>query len=115
MDMSNKVLEHIARKYENIRKGLKSVMGGKILDYEAKVIRNEGISQGISQGITQGIAQGISQGIAQGISQGKLMMLYELAEKKVLSIREAVSQSGLSEDEFRRNMADYSRQETATE
>ncbi len=43
------------------------------------------------------------------------MMLYELAEKKVLSIKEAVSQSGLSEDEFRRNMADYSRQEAAAE
>jgi hypothetical protein len=43
MDMSERVLENIARSYENIRKGVGTVMGGKILDYEAKRIRNEGI------------------------------------------------------------------------
>lgn len=36
IDMSNKVLENIAQKYENVKKGVKEVMGGKILDYEAK-------------------------------------------------------------------------------
>lgn len=29
-------------------------MGGQVLDYDAKTIRNEGISQGISQGKTMG-------------------------------------------------------------
>lgn len=32
MDMSNKVLEHIAKKYDNVRERVKSVMGGKILE-----------------------------------------------------------------------------------
>ena len=41
IDMSNKVLEHIAHKYETVRKGVKSVMGGKVLEYEAKTIREE--------------------------------------------------------------------------
>lgn len=50
IDMTNKVLEHIAKKHEKVKEGVKSVMGGKILEYEAKKIRNEGISQGISQG-----------------------------------------------------------------
>lgn len=35
MDMSNKVLEHIARKYENVREGVKSVMGGKVLERDS--------------------------------------------------------------------------------
>jgi hypothetical protein len=48
MDMSERVLESIARSYENIRKGVGTIMGGKILDYEAKRIRNEGRSEGIS-------------------------------------------------------------------
>ena len=48
MDMSERVLENIARSYENIRKGVGTIMGGKILDYEAKRIRNEGRSEGIS-------------------------------------------------------------------
>ncbi len=42
MDMSNKVLEHIAKKYDNVQEGVKSVMGRKILEYEAKTIREQG-------------------------------------------------------------------------
>ena len=45
MDMSNKVLEHIAKKYANIREGVKQAMGGKVLDYEAKQIKKEGIAR----------------------------------------------------------------------
>lgn len=46
IDMSNKVLEHIAAKYDKVKEGVKSVMCGKVLEYEAKTIRNEGITQG---------------------------------------------------------------------
>lgn len=46
IDMSNKVLEHIALSYENVRKGVKDTMGGRVLDYEAKDILNNGISKG---------------------------------------------------------------------
>lgn len=50
LDMSKKVLENIAKKYKNVEEGVKNVMGGKVLEYEAKTIRNEGITQGISRG-----------------------------------------------------------------
>ena len=50
IDMSNKVLEHIAAKYNSVREGVKAIMGGKVLEYEAKTIRREGIEQGIEQG-----------------------------------------------------------------
>ncbi len=40
------IREHIARNYSRIREGVKSVMGGKVLEYEAKTILNKGISQG---------------------------------------------------------------------
>lgn len=46
-DMSNKVLEHIAVKYDSVKKGVQSVMGGKVLEYEAKTIRREGLEEGI--------------------------------------------------------------------
>ena len=52
--MSNKVLEHIAKKYESVRKGVKSVMGGKVLEYEAKTIRNEGWNEGLVIGREEG-------------------------------------------------------------
>jgi len=50
--MSNKVLEHIAVKYDSVKKGVQSVMGGKILEYEAKTIMNRGREEGREEGIT---------------------------------------------------------------
>ena len=50
IDMSNKVLEHIAVKFNSVKEGVKSVMGGKVLEYEAKTIKREGIREGIEQG-----------------------------------------------------------------
>lgn len=47
IDMSNKVLEHIAVKYDSVKEGVKAVMGGKVLEYEAKTIKREGIEEGI--------------------------------------------------------------------
>ncbi|TGY95137.1 hypothetical protein E5329_16365 [Petralouisia muris] len=67
IDMSNKVVEHIAAKYDQIREGVKSVMGGKVLDYEAKTIRNEGRQEGILKGRQEGILKGRQEGIQEGI------------------------------------------------
>ena len=39
--MSKKVLEALTEKYTKVQKGVKKIMGGRILDYEAKRIRNE--------------------------------------------------------------------------
>ena len=60
IEMSNKVLEHIAVKYDSVREGVKSVMGGRVLEYEAKTIKREGIRLGIEQGIDQGIRGTVS-------------------------------------------------------
>lgn len=43
LEMSGKVLENIALKYDNVRKGVKTVMGGSVLEYEAKTILKEGV------------------------------------------------------------------------
>ncbi|MCI8648350.1 MAG: hypothetical protein HFE76_16510 [Firmicutes bacterium] len=50
LDMSNRVLEHIAEKYSHIKEGVKAVMGGRVLEYEAKTILNRGIARGVEQG-----------------------------------------------------------------
>ena len=42
IDMSKKVLEHLTKKYSNVREGVGTVMGGKILDYPAKQSLNQG-------------------------------------------------------------------------
>lgn len=51
MDMTDKVPEHIAAKYRAVREGVKAVMGGKVLEYEAKTIKREGMAQGRENGI----------------------------------------------------------------
>lgn len=87
IDMSNKVLEHIARKYKNVREGVKSVMGGKVLDYEAKRIKNEGR--------------------LEGKFEGKLEMLFDLVNDNLLSIKDAAFRAGLTEETFKEKMQNY--------
>ncbi len=89
IDMSGKVLEHIAGKYEAVRRGVKSVMGGKVLEYEAKTILREGR--------------------LEGRKEGRLEMLFDLVCGNLLSIAEAAAQANLSEELFRKKMQDYSK------
>ncbi len=46
IDMSKKVLEHLAKKYSKVREGVGAIMGGKILDYPAKQLLNQGRAEG---------------------------------------------------------------------
>ena len=57
-EMSGKVLEHIAETYDKVREGVKSVMGGNVLEYEAKMIFNEGLALGRNEGFALGEAKG---------------------------------------------------------
>ncbi|MFG6395375.1 MAG: hypothetical protein K1W24_14535 [Lachnospiraceae bacterium] len=45
--MTKIVIKNITEKYEKVKKGLGGIMGGKILEYEAKTILREGIEQGV--------------------------------------------------------------------
>ncbi|MBQ1511426.1 MAG: hypothetical protein IIZ54_11185 [Selenomonadaceae bacterium] len=48
--MTNHVLALIAEKYQNVREGVSYIMGGKVLEYEAKTILREGLNKGINIG-----------------------------------------------------------------
>ena len=50
LDMSKKVLENIAAKYQNVQKGVSDIMGGRVLEHEGKTIYNAGIKEGIAVG-----------------------------------------------------------------
>lgn len=62
-DMSDKVLEHIAAKYDAVRKGVRAVMGGRVLEYEAKTIKREGIAEGRAEGIAEEREKGIRDAV----------------------------------------------------
>ena len=87
LDMSGKVLEHIAANHQKVREGVKSVMGGQVLDYEAKRIRNEGIEHGLERGMAEGLERGLERGMAEGLERGlergEAIKLIEMVCKKM--------------------------------
>ena len=59
VELSKKVVDNIARKYERIRKGVEGIMGGKVIETETKKMYNRGISEGILLGEENGRSEGI--------------------------------------------------------
>lgn len=92
LDMSKKVMEHITKNHQKVWEGVKSVMVGRVLEYEAKTILNQGISQGISLGKQQ------------GISLGKLESYIEMIRDGFISITEAAKRLQMSEEELQEKM-----------
>ena len=91
MDMSRKVLESIAKKYQKVREGVTEVMGGRVLEYEAKTIKNEGWLEGK----------------VEGHKEGKIEVLFDLVENHVFTIKEAASYAGLTVEEFSNKIEFY--------
>ena len=54
---TNHVLALIAQKYQSVQKGVENIMRGKIIEYEAKTIRNKAIAEGRAEGKAEGIAE----------------------------------------------------------
>lgn len=61
IELSGDVIREIAKKYDNVQKGVGDMMSGALIETEARTILNQGISQGINQGISQGIIQGVNE------------------------------------------------------
>lgn len=110
-DMSGKVLENIAQKYGNVKEGVKSVMGGRILDYEAKRIKKEGREEGRKEGRKEGRMEGLQEGKKEGLQEGKkegqIETLVGLVKDNILSVQEAASRASLPEAGFREQMRKY--------
>ena len=84
IDMTKKVLENLAGKYQNVTEGVKKIMGGKVLEYEAKTIKKEGIAEGYSQ----------------GISQGRIAAYVEMLNAGNITLKEAAKRLNMSEDDL---------------
>lgn len=55
-----KVAEHIAAKYSKVKERVKKIMTGQILEYEAKIIKNQGRAEGIKSVITHMYSKGFT-------------------------------------------------------
>ena len=65
LEMSRKVVKHLAAKYKKIKKGVNLNMGGKVLNYRAKDILNRGRAEGFIEGEASGHAEGFIEGEKQ--------------------------------------------------
>ncbi len=80
-------LEHIAIKYDAVREGVRVIMGGRILEYETKTIKREGLAEGREESIRDTVSILINLGIPQQTILAKIQEQYHLspeASKKYL-------------------------------
>ena len=90
LDMTTKVAKNLTAKHEHVQKGICEVMGGKVLDYEAKRIYNAGRNEGWNAGRSE------------GWNAGALNTCISLIQKGLLSLTEAAKQLSMSEAELQK-------------
>lgn len=81
LDMSKKAAEALTNKFAKVKEGVLDVMGGKILEYEARTIMNEGR--------------------AEGEEAKAIEIALNLLAKKILSDEQIADVTGLAVDEVR--------------
>ena len=90
IDMGKKVVRHLAINKKKIVGGVENVMGGKILEYEAKDILNKGRDEGLAEGIALGQAQMLTNLVLSNLKKHKSPAVIaddlEISEDKVLDI-----------------------------
>ena len=66
VDMTNKVAENLAKKYDRVVEGVRKTMGGQVLEYEAKTILREGEARGFAKGKAEGQIETLAKLVARG-------------------------------------------------
>jgi hypothetical protein len=87
INLSNKVLEAYLKNYKNVKGKVDEVMGGKIIQYEAKTIFEDGLSQGRNEERTSGI--GILIQTYKKFGQGIKDAIQAVSDEYHMSIDEA--------------------------
>ena len=75
----------IAQKYENVQKGVGDMMGGALIETEARTILNQGIKQGINE---------TKKNTALKMLKRGKMSIEEIAEDSGLSVAEVEQLAG---------------------
>lgn len=86
IELYKKVIDNIARKYERIRKGVDGIMGGKVIETEAKKMYNKGILIGEENGRNESLKEQIKKKLAKGKAIAQIADEIEETEDKVLEL-----------------------------
>lgn len=85
LETANDVINEIAKKYQNVVKGMGDVMGGALLETNARRIKNEGFTEGIAKGKVEVFLNLIADGIPKNKAQRLAEIDDALAEKALKS------------------------------
>ena len=77
---------HLARNYAMVRKGAEDIMGGKILEYEAKTIYQNGIRLGREEGREEKEISMIVSMLKNKLSLEQIVTITGLTMEKIVSI-----------------------------
>ena len=77
---------HLARNYAMVRKGAEDIMGGKILEYEAKTIYQNGIRLGRKEGREEKEISMIVSMLKNKLSLEQIVTITGLTMEKIVSI-----------------------------
>ena len=86
LEFSNMVNTHLARNYAMVRKGAEDIMGGKILEYEAKTIYQNGIRLGREEGREEKEISMIVSMLKNKLSLEQIVTITGLTMEKIVSI-----------------------------
>ena len=86
--MSKKVLEHLAKKYSNVREGVRTVMGGKILEYPTKTMWREAVAKGHAEGHADHLIMLVRKKLEKGLP---VEAIAEALEEDVSVIEEIIA------------------------
>ena len=86
LEFSNMVNVHLARNYAMVRKGAEDIMGGKILEYEAKTIFQNGIRLGREEGREEKEISMIVSMLKNKLSLEQIVTITGLTMEKIVSI-----------------------------
>ena len=86
VELSKKVVDNIAKKYKKITRGVERVMGGKVIETEAKKMYNRGIKIGEENGRNEGLKDLIKKKLAKGKDIAQIADEIEESEDTVLDL-----------------------------
>ncbi len=98
MAMMKEVAEKIAEKYEKVRRGVTSAMGGEILEYEAKTIWKGGYAEGERSGF--------AEGKRSGFAEGEIKAYIDLIRDGIFTVSEAARRLDMKEEELETYLKD---------
>ena len=86
VELSKKVVDNIAKKYKKITRGVERVMGGKVIETEAKKMYTRGIKIGEENGRNEGLKDLIKKKLAKGKDIAQIADEIEESEDTVLDL-----------------------------